>query len=55
VLPADAVYLPREAAVRILAHQLATLTDGNSAPKASVDQKAQLARWLDVLLDASPR
>lgn len=51
LLPADAAYLPREVAVHTLAHQLAALTDEgpNSAEKA--DQKVQLARWLDVLLE----
>jgi hypothetical protein len=51
VLPTDAVYLPREAAVRILAHQLAALTDEDSDSAASTDQKAQLARWVAVLLE----
>jgi NlpC/P60 family len=47
LLPADAAYLPREVAVHTLAHQLAALTD--EAGKA--DQKVQLARWLDTLLE----
>lgn len=50
VLPTDAVYLPREDTVRILAHQLAGLTEGNSDAK-EVSQKAQLAKWLSVLLE----
>jgi len=53
-LPMDAVYLPREMAVRILAHQLAALTDANSETKSSRDEKARLAQWLDVLLAESP-
>src|SRR6266478_236707 len=54
VLPADAIYLPREDAVRILAHQLAGLTEGNSDAQELVSQKAQLARSLDGLLRESP-
>ena len=50
VLPADAVYLPRQDAVRILAHQLAGLTEGNSQAREVEDHKAQLARLLGVLL-----
>lgn len=49
VPPTNAVYVPREAAVRLLAHQLAALTDANS--QATIEQKAQLAHWLDTLLD----
>jgi hypothetical protein len=53
-LPADAIYLPREDAVRILAHQLAGLTEGNSDAQEQVSQKAQLARSLAALLRESP-
>jgi hypothetical protein len=49
--PEDAVYLPRSLAVRVLAHQLASLTE--STEKSSHEKQAQLARWLDVLLDES--
>jgi NlpC/P60 family len=51
ILPTDAVYLPRDVAVRTLAHQLAALTD--SAPNAAgkSDERVELARWLDVLLE----
>jgi NlpC/P60 family len=50
-LPQDTVYVPREAAARILAHQLAALTDSSSTNERERDQKAQLARWLSLLLD----
>lgn len=50
-LPQDTIYVPREAAARILAHQLADLTDSDSATDRDRDQKIQLARWLSLLLD----
>jgi hypothetical protein len=50
-LPQDTIYIPREAAARILAHQLADLTDSASATDRDRDQKVQLARWLSLLLD----
>ena len=56
VLPSNAIYLPRATVVRILAHQLAALTD-NSQPddfrphQSRDDQQVQLARWLNVLLE----
>jgi hypothetical protein len=50
-LPEDTIYIPREAAARILAHQLADLTDSASATDRDRDQKVQLARWLSLLLD----
>ena len=50
-LPQDTIYVPREAAARILAHQLATLTDSTSTTDQDRDQKVQLARWLSLLLD----
>jgi hypothetical protein len=52
-LPADAIYVPREVAVHLMAHQLAALTDADSSNSNS-DDKARLARWLDVLLAESP-
>jgi hypothetical protein len=55
-LPADAIYVPREVAVRVLAHRLAALTDAKSDPKSDAkqsDEKAELARWLGVLLQQS--
>ncbi len=51
VLPADTTYIPREAAVHILAQQLAALTDSASDSTAQTNQKVQLAHWLNVLLD----
>jgi hypothetical protein len=56
VLPANAIYLPRPTVVRILAHQLAALTDDfepeKSQPSQSRDHhQVQLARWLNVLLE----
>jgi len=50
-LPQDTIYIPREAAARILAHQLADLTDSASTSDQHRDQKVQLARWLSLLLD----
>ena len=50
-LPDDTTYIPREAAVHILAQQLAALTDSASDSGAQANQKVQLAHWLNVLLD----
>jgi hypothetical protein len=50
-LPANATYLPRATVVRILAHQLAALTDNSQPPQSRNDQQVQLARWLNVLLE----
>jgi cell wall-associated NlpC family hydrolase len=49
VFPQDAVYVPRDAAVKMLAQQLAALADAGSAGKS--DQKILLARWLNTLLE----
>jgi hypothetical protein len=48
VLPRE-IYLPRDAAVKVLAHQLASATDNPQAPSAD-PQKAELARLLNTLL-----
>ena len=48
-LPRDAAYWPRDAAVKMLAHQLALLADSGSAEKP--EQKLVLARWLNTLLE----
>jgi len=48
VLPRE-IYLTRAAAVRVLAHQLASAADNPQAPSDST-QKAQLARLLNTLL-----
>jgi len=49
ILPGDVAYWPRDIAVKMLAHQLASLTDSGSAGKP--EQKLLLARWLNTLLD----
>jgi hypothetical protein len=55
LLPSNAIYVPRETVVRILAHQLAALTDDANRPETKDGQKVQLARWLNVLLaESSP-
>lgn len=54
IIPADAVYVPRESAVRIFAHQLASLTD-HPDPAASETEKIQLARLLSVLVRPAGR
>jgi hypothetical protein len=51
ILPTDAAYLPRDIAVRTLAHQLAALTDSVPDGAGKSDERVQLARWLDVLLE----
>jgi len=52
-LPVDAIYVPREVVVHLMAHELAALTDADSSNSNS-DDKARLARWLNVLLAESP-
>jgi NlpC/P60 family protein len=47
-LPSNAIYIPKDAAVRLLAHELATMTGRRNAPPTQ--QEAQLARLLDRLL-----
>jgi len=49
VLPQGEIYLPRDAAVRLLAHQLTDIADNPEAPSGG-RQKAQLARLLNALL-----
>ena len=49
-LPSNAIYLPKDTAVRLLAHQLATMTGGRTTPAHATPQEAQLARLLDHLL-----
>lgn len=48
--PRDAIYIPKEAAVRLLAHELAAITADRSRPRRDVPQEAELARLLDNLL-----
>jgi hypothetical protein len=50
-LPQNAIYLPQDVAVRLLARQLANLTETSSNPPHSSAQKAQLAHLLDSLLE----
>jgi hypothetical protein len=49
VLPQGDIYLPRDAAVRVLAHQLTVLTDDPEA-SSGLREKAQLAWLLNALL-----
>jgi NlpC/P60 family protein len=49
-LPTDAIYLPKDAAVRLLAHELAAMTGRRTPPTRGTQQAAQLARLLDRLL-----
>ena len=46
----DTIYLPRHVAERLLAHELAQLTDDGSNADSRTQEKAELARLLDVLL-----
>ena len=54
IIPTETLYVPREAAVRLFAHQLASMTD---LPPASAgdSEKVQLARLLTALLQTSTR
>jgi hypothetical protein len=54
IIPREAVYVPREVAVRIFAHQLASLTD-HPDPETSSNEKVQLAHLLNVLLQSPTR
>jgi hypothetical protein len=54
IIPADSVYVPRDSAVRIFAHQLASLTD-HPDPDAGGTEKVQLARLLSVLVRPAGR
>ena len=51
VTPQEATYLPREAAVSVVAHQLAVLTDHPGDADAGAPQKKSLARLLSMLLE----
>jgi hypothetical protein len=48
--PRDTIYLPQPVAVRLLAQQLAQLTQESPAPASRTKENAELARVLDVLL-----
>jgi len=45
----NAIYLPEHTAERLLAHQLAQLTENTSVNASGTEEKAELARLLDVL------
>ena len=47
----NAIYLPQHAAERILAHELAQLTEDTPDNTGRTQEKAELARLLDVLFD----
>jgi hypothetical protein len=49
LLPQDAIYLPRDAAVEVLAHQLARMADAENS-SANFRQKSKLAQMLNSLL-----
>jgi hypothetical protein len=53
-LPQNTTYISQEMAVRVLAHQLANLTDSSPDFANAVDQKAELARLLSSLLENQP-
>ena len=47
----NTIYLPQHLAERVLAHELAQLTEDNSDPASRTREKAELARLLNVLLE----
>jgi hypothetical protein len=47
----DTIYVPQHVAVRVLAHELAQLTEDSPATASRTQDKAELARLLDVLLE----
>jgi len=54
LIPTETIYVPREAAVRLFAHQLASMTD-RPEPTAGDSEKVQLARLLTALLQTPTR
>jgi hypothetical protein len=48
--PTEVIYLPKQTAVRLLAHQLAAMTGSGTTSTHGTQQEAQLARLLDRLL-----
>src|SRR5215510_1885872 len=54
IIPADVTYVPRESAVRIFAHRLASLTD-RPDPGPAETEKVQLTRLLSVLVRPAGR
>jgi hypothetical protein len=51
LLPPEAIYLPSDVAVRMLVHQLAALTEETSGQLSTADEKVELSRLLNVLLE----
>jgi hypothetical protein len=51
LLPPEAIYLPSDTAVRMLIHQLAALTEETSGQPSTADEKVELSRLLNVLLE----
>ena len=54
MLPPNSIYVPNNIAVRMLAHQLATLTDETAGQTSTPEQKVELSRLLSVLLEEQP-
>ena len=50
-IPSDAIYIQSDVAVRVLAHQLAALTDDNAGAPSTAADKLQLSRLLNVFLE----
>jgi hypothetical protein len=50
-VPAEAIYIQRDVAVRTLAHQLAALTDDSAGVPSTAGEKLQLSRLLSVFLE----
>jgi hypothetical protein len=51
--PRDTIYVPQGIGARILAHELAQLTDAGPDTNVTIQEKAELARLLEVLLPAT--
>ncbi len=51
----DTIYLPQRLAANILAHELALLTESGPDTGVTIQEKAKLARLLEVVLQAQPR
>jgi hypothetical protein len=53
-VPFEAVYIQSDAAVQILAHQLAALTDENVGQTSTATEKLQISRLLNLFLEKPP-
>jgi hypothetical protein len=53
-LPPEAIYIPNNIAVQMLAHQLAALTDETAGQTSTPEQKVEICRLLSVLLEKQP-